>query len=246
MNIYYLCIEYIWAQPEYYHRGQHQSNRLPGCGHQPADRPAQTLQEGNQQPNLCAQGLQPPHACEEGIATNDWLENLGPILQQGHLRSRGRVESLLVQQQAPVHWEDCRQEEISEEKCDLVQLALVWWDQHQCHKEIPKNDRQTGALWRPLTSPNSTSDSPQTPSRRGSLETRPPSSTASMPTRWPSQATSGSWRMSRPPTINRVHPQPCAIIQQEGEDLSHLSDGEDTHLSGRPQDHTKQKELNSC
>ena len=77
------------------------------------NRPAQTLQEGNQQPHLRAQGLQSPHACEEGIAPNDWQENLGPILQQGSLRSGGRgvqqrPESLWVQQRAPVHREDHR------------------------------------------------------------------------------------------------------------------------------------------
>ena len=131
---------FFWAQPEYYHRGQHQSNRPPGCGLQSADRPSQTLQEGNQQPNLRAQGLQPPHACEKGIAPNDWQENLGPVLQQGSLRSRGRgvqqrPESLWVQQRAPVHWEDRRQEEISE-KCDLVQPVVDWWGQHQRRQEM--------------------------------------------------------------------------------------------------------------
>ena len=60
----------------------------------------------------------------------------------------------------------------------------------------------TRALWRLLAPPSSTLDSPQTPSRRDSLDTRPPTPTASMPTRLPSQATSGSWRMSRPPTVN--------------------------------------------
>ena len=43
-----------------------------------------------QQPHLRAQGLKPPHACEKGIAPNDWQENLGPVLQQGSLSSRGR------------------------------------------------------------------------------------------------------------------------------------------------------------
>ena len=33
----------------------------------------------------------------------------------------------------------------------------------------------TGALGRPLAPPSNTSDSPQTPSRRDSLDTRPPS-----------------------------------------------------------------------
>ena len=38
-----------------------------------------------------------------------------------------------------------------------------------------------------------------------------------------------------------VYLEEFAIEQQEGEDLSPLSDGEDEHLPGRPQDHTKQK-----
>ena len=47
----------------------------------------------------------------------------------------------------------------------------------------------TGALWRPPAPPSSTSDSPQTPGRRGSLDTRPPSPAASLPKRGLSQAT---------------------------------------------------------
>ena len=41
-----------------------------------------------------------------------------------------------------------------------------------------------------------------------------------------------------------VHPQPCTTVQQEDEDLPPLSDGEDAHLPGRPQDQTNQKKLN--
>ena len=42
---------------------------------------------------------------------------------------------------------------------------------------------------------------------------------------------------------DELHQQPCAIVQQEDEDLPPLSDvGEDAHLPGKPQDHTEQKE----